>query len=57
MKLHSFVLLVGLLGFEAKVFGQVDLQRAFRECGIKGSTTIYDYKYKRWIYSDSLDAQ
>lgn len=57
MKLHFFVLLVGLLGFEVKVWGQADLQRAFRECGIKGSTTIYDYKKQKWIYSDSLDAQ
>lgn len=57
MKLRYFVLLVSFFCFSSKVLGQVDLQRAFRECGIKGSTTIYDYKHKKWIYSDSLDAQ
>jgi beta-lactamase class D len=57
MKLRYFVLLVGFFCFSSKVSGQVDLQQAFRECGIKGSTTIYDYKKQKWIYSDSLDAQ
>lgn len=57
MKFRLLVLLVVLVGFEAYVSGQADFPKAFRECGIKGSTTVYDYKHKKWIYSDSLDAQ
>jgi beta-lactamase class D len=36
---------------------QPDLQKPFRDCGIKGSTTIYDYKNKKWIYSDESDSR
>lgn len=57
MKLRYFVFLVGFFCFSSNVSWQVDLKQAFRECGIKGSTTIYDYKNQKWIYSDSLDAQ
>ena len=57
MKLRYLIVLFGFLSISSKVSGQVDLQQAFRECGIKGSTTIYDYKKQKWIYSDSLDAQ
>ena len=35
---------------------QVDLQQPFRDCKLKGSTTIYDYKNKKWLYSDQADA-
>lgn len=38
------------------VLGQVNLQRFFKECHVHGSTTIYDYSKKQWIYTDSLDA-
>lgn len=35
---------------------QLDLVTPFRDCGVSGSTTIYDYQRARWIYSDSVDA-
>lgn len=57
LKFRYLIVLFGFLSISSRVSGQVDLQQAFRECGIKGSTIIYDYKSQKWIYSDSLDAQ
>jgi beta-lactamase class D len=57
MKRHSLVLIIGLFCVSTKVCGQGNLKQFFQECGVKGSTTIYDYKHQKWIYSDSLDAQ
>jgi len=36
--------------------GQVDLVTPFKNCNIQGSTTIYDYRNKKWICSDNVDA-
>lgn len=38
-------------------YGQADFQRYFDSLGVQGSTTIYDYKNKNWIFTDELDAQ
>jgi beta-lactamase class D len=57
MKFLYLIVIFGFLGISSMVSGQVDLKRAFRECDIRGSTTIYDYKNRKWIYSDSIDAQ
>lgn len=38
------------------LFGQTDLQKPFKDCNLKGSTTIYDLKNNQWIFTDSLDA-
>lgn len=38
------------------VFGQEDLSQPFKDCNIKGSTTIYDYQAKKWISSDIEDS-
>lgn len=35
---------------------QQDLSRYFKENNQKGSITIYDYKAKKWIFSDSADS-
>lgn len=35
---------------------QLDLVTPFRDCRVVGSTTVYDYKHARWIFSDSADA-
>ena len=35
---------------------QVDMITPFKKCRVQGSTTIYDYKNKKWIYSDEADA-
>lgn len=36
---------------------QLDLVTPFRDCQVVGSTTVYDYKHARWIFSDSADAR
>lgn len=36
---------------------QIDLKSAFQNCQVKGSTTLFDYQKKQWLFSDSLDAQ
>ncbi|RFS19588.1 class D beta-lactamase [Chitinophaga silvatica] len=33
-----------------------DYSQFFKDCNVSGSTTIYDYKLKQWIFSDSADA-
>lgn len=35
----------------------VDLQKFFSDANTQGSITIYDYKNKKWIYSDIEDAK
>lgn len=42
--------------FFTSVYAQNSLSTIFNSYGIKGSTTIYDYKDKKWLYSDSVDA-
>jgi beta-lactamase class D len=31
--------------------------RPFKDCGVQGSCTIYDYQQKKWLTSDSIDAK
>lgn len=38
-------------------FGQTDFQKYFDSLGLKGSTTIYDYNNKKWIFTDKQDAE
>lgn len=38
-------------------FAQVDFQKPFQDCNLQGSITIYDYKNKKWIFSDEQDAR
>lgn len=45
-----------ILLYSTVISAQVDLVTPFRNCNIKGSTTIYDYRNKKWIYSDNVDA-
>lgn len=35
---------------------QIDFTKPFKDCNIDGSTTIYDYKNKKWYFSDKTDA-
>ena len=41
----------------ASIVSQVDLQQPFKDCNLEGSITIYDYKNKKWTYSDEADAK
>ncbi|GAB3523008.1 penicillin-binding transpeptidase domain-containing protein [Emticicia fontis] len=36
---------------------QIDLVSPFKDCELEGSTTIYDYKNKKWVMSNSADAR
>ncbi|MHC2991293.1 hypothetical protein OB13_06680 [Pontibacter sp. HJ8] len=54
-KTHLFLSLLLLLPLFA--LGQHNLQQPFLDCQINGSTTIYDYKNKKWIFSDEADAR
>lgn len=47
-----FVLLIPF-----SVFGQVDFQKPFNDCNLKGSFSLYDYKAKKWTFSDKADAK
>lgn len=51
----GLLLLLFLAGAVAS-YGQPDLATPFRDCGLAGSCTVYDYNQKKWIFSDSIDA-
>tara|TARA_R110002050_G_scaffold79810_4_gene170573 strand:+ start:29839 stop:30696 length:858 start_codon:yes stop_codon:yes gene_type:complete len=38
-------------------FGQSNFQKYYDRLNLKGSTTIYDYKNKQWIFTDEQDAE
>ena len=48
-------ILITLL-YSSLATGQVDLTTPFKDCKVQGSTSIYDYKNKKWIFSDASDA-
>ena len=50
-----FLLLFGLLPHT--VLGQIDVQKPFQNCHIRGSTTIYDYKKHQWVFSNEIDSR
>ncbi|MEO8074544.1 MAG: penicillin-binding transpeptidase domain-containing protein [Acidobacteriota bacterium] len=52
--IFSFSLLIFI---SIKAFGQIDFQKPFQDCGLQGSITIYDYKNKKWTFSDKQDAK
>lgn len=46
-----------VVNFVAVGYAQEALKKVFPTCGVEGSTTIYDYKNKKWLYSDAVDAK
>jgi len=38
-------------------FAQMDLEKSFKECGMGGSITLYDYTHKKWIFSNEVDGK
>ena len=50
--LLTLIFLAPLLGS-----AQVDLLTPFTDCRISGSSTVYDYKAQKWIYSDTADSR
>jgi len=57
MKLNISLHLILLMTLPVFSFGQVDFQTPFRDCGLSGSITVYDYNKKEWTMSDSTDSQ
>jgi beta-lactamase class D len=51
------ILFIILTFWVTNTFGQTDFQKHFDSLGLKGSTTIYDFKNKKWIFSDKQDAE
>ncbi len=51
-----FLLLISMFT-TLNISAQENFQKYFDQCNVSGSTTIYDYKNKKWIFFDSLDAQ
>ncbi|WP_299456072.1 penicillin-binding transpeptidase domain-containing protein [uncultured Microscilla sp.] len=49
-------LLLSILCVPFLALGQADLQKPFKECGINGSITVYDYQTKKWTFSNQTDA-
>jgi beta-lactamase class D len=37
--------------------GPQDLEKPFKDCGLSGSCTVYDYQNKKWTFSDAKDAE
>ena len=42
---------------DSKGYSQENFQKYFDDLNIKGSITIYDYKNKKWYYSDQKDSE
>lgn len=53
----KILLLLLLSFFVFSAHGQVDFVKAFEDCKIDGSVTIYDYNNQKWMISDTTDAR
>lgn len=45
-----------LLSSSIAAYAQRETARLFEDCGVNGSTTVYDYQNRTWFYTDSADA-
>jgi len=36
---------------------KTNLSTPFKECQVRGSISLYDYKTKKWLFSDTADAE
>lgn len=50
------IILGAILG-ATTLYGQADMAQPFRDCGIGGSITLFDYKANQWISNDMHDSQ
>lgn len=50
------ILLLTHVGTYFTAPAQQDLMKPFKDCDLKGSITIYDYRAKKWISSDIQDS-
>lgn len=51
------IIILLLIFFITDTFGQTSFQKHFDTLSLKGSTTIYDLKNRKWFYTDSLDSE
>lgn len=51
------IFFITLLIWASNALGQSDFQNYFDSLGVRGSTTIYDYNNKNWIYTNQQDAE
>lgn len=56
MSKNAPVIFLSLFFLSLTVSAQNQAKEIFAKYGVKGSTTIYDYKHKKWFYSDDKDA-
>jgi beta-lactamase class D len=52
----KIILISLLMILMTNAFGQSDFQKYFDSLSVKGSTTIYDLKNKKWIFTHSIDS-
>ncbi|NIG53834.1 class D beta-lactamase [Chitinophaga sp. Cy-1792] len=52
----KIIFCIVLLFICSSAAAQHDYQQLFKDCHVTGSTTVYDYKQQRWIFTDSTDA-
>lgn len=55
--MQKILLLVILTFWSTNSFGQVNYQEYFDQYGLTGSTVIYDYNNKQWVFTDKTDAE
>ena len=55
--MHLKILLLGITFIiSLSLAAQKSLVQPFKDCQVVGSTSIYDYKKKQWLFTDSIDA-
>jgi beta-lactamase class D len=52
-----FLIILICLFWHDVASGQPDMVTPFRDCHLQGSCTVYDYNQKKWLMSDSIDAE
>jgi beta-lactamase class D len=53
---HSALLVISFF-ISFSIFGQTNFQKHFDSLGLKGSTTIFDYKNNTWTFTDEKDSE
>lgn len=54
--MRATILLIALF-YSLRTSAQIDFVTPFKDCQIAGSTSIYDYKNKKWLFSNNTDAR
>lgn len=54
--MRATILLIALF-YSLRTSAQIDFVTPYKDCLIEGSTSIYDYKNKKWLFSNNTDAR